>query len=42
MPLRQRAALRLVLAAVMLRARGSMALDLTADRLARLADRVWP
>jgi hypothetical protein len=42
MPLRQKMALWLVMAACLLRVRGSMPLDLIADGLARLADRVWP
>ena len=41
MPTRQKMALWLVMAAVVLRVRGSASLDLTADRLHRLADRVW-
>jgi len=41
MPLRQKVAVWLVMAAVVLRVRGSASLDLTADRLHRLADRVW-
>lgn len=43
MPRRQKVALWLVMAAVVLRVHGESApLDLIADRLHRLADRVWP
>jgi len=43
MPVAQRAALYLVCAACLLRLHGESApLDLIADRLHRLADRVWP
>ena len=41
-PLRHRLSLYLVCAACHLRMVGSAPLDLTADRLHRLADRVWP
>lgn len=42
MPLRQKVALYLVMAACLLRVRGDASPDLIADRLHRLADRVWP
>ena len=43
MPTRQKVALALVCAACLLRLHGESApLDLIADRLHRLADRVWP